>query len=119
MTDETRTRFLAAIAAQVPIERIAEVHLFPAIRQGGMESGVAVIAVERALEPTEAELAVGELAVGDPAVDELPVDESSGEEPMDALAVDEIEPDDLGLDEPPADDLVSDAVADAPVAARR
>ena len=50
MTDETRARFLAAIAAQIPIERIAEVHLFPAIRQGGMESGVAVIAVERADE---------------------------------------------------------------------
>ena len=50
MTDETRARFLAAIAAQIPIERIAEVHLFPAIRQGGMESGVAVIAVEPAVE---------------------------------------------------------------------
>ncbi|MFL5616850.1 MAG: hypothetical protein ACJ79A_00490 [Gemmatimonadaceae bacterium] len=46
MTDETRARFLAAIAAQLPVERIAEVHLFPAIRQGGMESGVAVVAVE-------------------------------------------------------------------------
>jgi hypothetical protein len=45
MTDETRTRFLAGIAAQVPAERVAEVHLFGAIRQGGQESGVAVIAV--------------------------------------------------------------------------
>lgn len=47
MTDETRARFLAAIAAQLPADRIVEVHLFPAIRQGGMESGVAVIALER------------------------------------------------------------------------
>ena len=46
MTNETRARFLGAIAAQLPPDRIAEVHLFPAIRQGGMESGVAVIAVE-------------------------------------------------------------------------
>ena len=46
MTNETRARFLAAIATQLPADRIAEVHLFPAIRQGGMESGVAVIAVE-------------------------------------------------------------------------
>ena len=46
MTNETRARFLAAIAALLPADRIAEVHLFPAIRQGGMESGVAVIAVE-------------------------------------------------------------------------
>ena len=57
MTDETRARFLAAIAAQLPADRIAEVHLFPAIRQGGMESGVAVIAVEplRAVEDREVE----------------------------------------------------------------
>ena len=52
MTDETRARFLAAIAAQLPVERIAAVHLFPAIRPGGMESGVAVVAVElRGAEP--------------------------------------------------------------------
>jgi hypothetical protein len=46
VTDETRARFLTAIAAQLPLARIVEVHLFPAIRQGGMESGVAVVAVE-------------------------------------------------------------------------
>src|SRR5690242_15110538 len=45
MTEETKARFLAGIAAQVPAERVAEVHLFGAIRQGGQESGVAVIAV--------------------------------------------------------------------------
>jgi hypothetical protein len=49
MTDETRARFLAAIATQIPPDRVQEVHLFGAIRQGGAESGVAVIAV--ALEP--------------------------------------------------------------------
>lgn len=47
MTDEVRTRFLAGIAAQLPIERVKELHLFGAIRQGGTESGVAVVAVER------------------------------------------------------------------------
>jgi hypothetical protein len=47
MIDETRTRFLTAIARQVPAERVVEVHLFGAIRQGGVESGVAVIALER------------------------------------------------------------------------
>jgi len=47
MTDETRARFLAGIAARVPAERVTEVHLFGAIRQGGQESGVAVIAVQR------------------------------------------------------------------------
>jgi hypothetical protein len=51
MMDETRARFLAAIASQIPVERVAEVHLFPAIRQGGMESGVAVLALDLATEP--------------------------------------------------------------------
>ena len=41
---ETRERFLRAIAAQVPPERIAEIHFFSPIKQGGVESGVAVIA---------------------------------------------------------------------------
>jgi hypothetical protein len=40
---ETRERFLLAIAAQVPAERIAEIHFFVPIKQGGMESGVAVV----------------------------------------------------------------------------
>ena len=53
MMDDVRTRFLAGIAAQLPVERVKEVHLFGAIRQGGAESGVAVVAVER-----EAPLAV-------------------------------------------------------------
>jgi len=50
--DETRVRFLAAIAKQLPAERVIEVHLFAPMRQGGMESGVAVIAVERVAAPS-------------------------------------------------------------------
>jgi hypothetical protein len=41
---ETRERFLLAIAAYVPVEQIAEIHFFQPIRQGGVESGVAVVA---------------------------------------------------------------------------
>ena len=40
----TRERFMGAIADRVAPERIAEAHLFTPIRQGGTESGVAVIA---------------------------------------------------------------------------
>ena len=47
INDDTRTRFFVAIAAQIPAERVIEMHLFGAIRQGGMESGVGVIAVDR------------------------------------------------------------------------
>jgi hypothetical protein len=49
--DETRARFLSSIVAQIDVERVAEVHLFPAIRQGGMESGVAVLALDLRTEP--------------------------------------------------------------------
>ena len=55
MTDEVRARFLAGIAAQLPPELVKEIHLFGAIRQGGAESGVAVIAVERAVAITPSE----------------------------------------------------------------
>lgn len=44
---DARTRFLRAIADRVPLDRVAEVHVFPAIRQGTTESGVAVVAVLR------------------------------------------------------------------------
>ena len=39
-----RERFLAAVAEQVPIDRVVELYLFQPMRQGGVESGVAVIA---------------------------------------------------------------------------
>ena len=44
---ETRERFIVAIAEQVPADRIAEIHFFNPIKQGGLESGVAVIALEQ------------------------------------------------------------------------
>jgi hypothetical protein len=46
MTDDTRRRFLLAIAEQVTPERVDEVRVFRPIRQGGQETGVAVVAAE-------------------------------------------------------------------------
>jgi hypothetical protein len=46
MTEDTRRRFLLAIADQVTPERVEEVRLFRPIRQSGQETGVAVVAVE-------------------------------------------------------------------------
>ncbi len=42
---DPRERFLAAIAERLGAERIVEVHLFSPLRQGPLETGVAVIAV--------------------------------------------------------------------------
>ena len=94
MTDETRARFLTAIAAQLPVERIVEIHLFAAIRQGGMESGVAVVAVE------------------------LPVADLATEHAADAV---DLEPnvDDVVDVEPDADDAVDVEPAVAAVRAPR
>jgi hypothetical protein len=49
-----RERFLAAVAERVPLDRVVELYLFQPIRQGGVESGVAVIATEAdaAVAPT-------------------------------------------------------------------
>jgi hypothetical protein len=63
MTDETRARFLAGIATHLPPERVVELHLFDAMRQGGVESGVAVVAVDSNV----AELKVAADAVVDDA----------------------------------------------------
>jgi hypothetical protein len=41
---ETQQRFLRAIAERVPMGQVVELHLFPPIRQGGVETGVAVVA---------------------------------------------------------------------------
>ena len=53
MLNETGERFLKAILERVPAERIVEIHLFPPIRQGQLETGVAVVAVVAA-EPAPA-----------------------------------------------------------------
>jgi hypothetical protein len=85
VTDETRARFLAAIVAQLPAERIVEVHLFPAIRQGGMESGVAVLAVERAEPALDATAAPAENAAQEDHVSVID-EESPYLDPAEAVA---------------------------------
>jgi hypothetical protein len=46
---ESQTRFLKAIAASIPMDRIVEVYIFPAIRSGQVETGAAVVAAD--IEP--------------------------------------------------------------------
>jgi hypothetical protein len=43
---ELAERFLRAVLERVPLERVAELHLFEPMRQGGVETGIAVLAVE-------------------------------------------------------------------------
>jgi len=53
---ETQLRFLRAIAERVPLERIVDVHLFPSMKQGIVETGIAVIAAERERPVVQGEL---------------------------------------------------------------
>ncbi|MEK6612406.1 MAG: hypothetical protein AABZ29_06465 [Gemmatimonadota bacterium] len=53
--DDTRERFLTAIVDRLGAERIVELHLFSPIRQGVMETGVAVVAALPDLPSAEAE----------------------------------------------------------------
>ncbi|MBX7120159.1 MAG: hypothetical protein K1X31_14305 [Gemmatimonadaceae bacterium] len=46
LASDARERLLLAIADAVAPERLAEVHLFPPMRQGPLETGVAVVAAE-------------------------------------------------------------------------
>lgn len=41
---ETTQRFIREIAERIGIDNVTEVHLFPPMRQGGVETGVAVVA---------------------------------------------------------------------------
>jgi hypothetical protein len=98
---EVCERFLRAVMAEIPLSLLEELHLFSPLRQGTVETGIAVLAVRvpevvaaselsAAGEPTEPELALEALAeaqpeepLGDPA-DRVPVetlvDEASDDE---------------------------------------
>ena len=86
---ETQQRFLRAIAERVPMNQVVELHLFPPIRQGGVETGVAVVAEDPRppapnVEPTVADL-VTPVIVAEP---ETPVIVEEVEAPV---IVDEVE----------------------------
>ena len=48
---ETQERFLRAVLTRVPLASVVEMHLFPPIRRGTLETGVAVIATALPPEP--------------------------------------------------------------------
>jgi hypothetical protein len=81
---ETQERFLRDMALRLPLDRVVEVHVFPAIRQGGVETGLAVIAARREAE-AEVEEAPGEglVAAPPPRLHDAPPDDA-GHHPSDA-----------------------------------
>lgn len=53
MITETRERFIRAIVERLPAARIVEAYFFPSIRQGPMETGVAVLAATPVYEAVD------------------------------------------------------------------
>jgi hypothetical protein len=102
--DETRERFIKAIAKQVDPARIAEIHFFAPIRQGGVESGVAVIAAAERLPDPSMKSEEEDLADDDDVLEaaEDDVVEAAEDDVADAAEIaDEMPPSDEPLEEPP------------------
>lgn len=87
---EVRERFLRAIVAQVPVDRIAEIHFFQPIKQGGVETGVAVVAAWPASEPAEPTVVADEAEPMPPAEAEAP-EAAPAEEAVEAVTEEEEE----------------------------
>jgi hypothetical protein len=72
---ETAERFLRSIVARVPLDQIEELHLFSPLRQGQVETGIAVLAVRASL-PVVAET-VPELPLLDDLDREVPIERAA------------------------------------------
>ncbi len=59
---EVTERFLRAVIAKVPLDRIEELHLFAPLRQGGTETGIAVVAARVPLSTPSLTCAADQLA---------------------------------------------------------
>ncbi len=103
---ETQERFLRTVLGRVPLDSVVELHLFPAIRRGTLETGVAVIAAPVPAPPL--------VVVTDAAVtDEHSTDDHSTAEFITDDSVTGAAPQNLDDDSPYADE------APAPVASPR
>lgn len=89
---EVTERFLRAIIATVPLDRIEELHLFAPLRQGGVETGIAVVA---ARVPLPVPVAVE-------APEQLPLSGDDGEESEEIDARDDVLASEASDDEPVA-----------------
>ena len=113
---EVAERFLKAVIAQVPIELIEELHLFSPLRQGTVETGIAVLAVrvpEAVVPHEEPGLFDGAEAVGARAEEALAGEALASEAPTAEAPADEALADEAPADEAPADatPVLADATA--------
>jgi hypothetical protein len=91
---EVAERFLRAVIAQVPLERIEELHLFSPLRQGTVETGIAVLAARVPIVVVEP---VADVVIEEPE-QQLSLSESAADAVADDVMVDEAVDDILGDD---------------------
>jgi hypothetical protein len=102
---ETTERFLRALLARVPLDRVEELYLFAPLRQGAVETGIAVIAA-RVIEVPKPDAPAAAVA-GVAAVDET----GAGDAMVDQAAVGETRTDEAAMDEPATDEAATDEPA--------
>ncbi|WP_291161172.1 hypothetical protein [Gemmatimonas sp. UBA7669] len=84
---EVTERFLRAVIAEVPLELIEELHLFSPLRQGTVETGIAVLAARKAAPMAEEQLELAEEQQTAIAVEaEAVAPEAEGAEQQTAIA---------------------------------
>ena len=89
---EPRDRFLRAIVEQIPVDTIAEIHLFPALRNGGRESAVAVVAARAVAGFVQGELPPPVGGADETAIEESGEAQSSDVQPEEDPRADDSEP---------------------------
>jgi hypothetical protein len=123
MMNETRERFLRGILERVSPERIVEIHFFPPIRQGQLESGVAVVALESVpitVQDVALESVADELGADAENPDSATDDPADASERVDAVASTEaasdIDAEESAVEELAVEELAAEELADAAVA---
>ncbi len=128
---ETQERFLRSVLTRVPVDSVVELHLFPPIRRGTLETGVAVIAT--VLPPTP-KLVVDAVSADEAPAAEDVVDEDvvAAEALAEEVVADEVVAENVVAEEEPlldeteqtveasvvaelmsdVDDVIAEAVAD-------
>lgn len=95
---EVAERFLRAVVASVPLDQIEELHLFSPLRQGTVETGIAVLAARvpvAVVEPVAEEPVVSDAP--ELGLDEDTADDADENDAADDYAVDELLDDDESL----------------------
>lgn len=87
MTD-VQLRFLRAIVERLPLDRIVEAHVFPPMRQGVLESGIAVLVAHPAVEPASPDTVPDEPAPADVVGETLGEDASEADDPTETASLD-------------------------------